>query len=74
MPARGNKYARLIQAHLVDAYGQQFWDIVYMLQDSPGEPRTGRIGFESSYDDPRPGDWVIISFIAGQPAGLYKTD
>lgn len=74
MPMRGSRAARLHQVRLVDSYGARFWQITYTHDEAPEERRTARIGIESVYDDPQPGDRVLVSYIHNEPASIHKTD
>jgi hypothetical protein len=75
MPLRGaSRRARLRRVRLVDYYGARFWEIMYVHDEAPEEVQTSYIGMESVYDDPRPGDNVIITYIAGKAASIHQTD
>ncbi len=75
MPMRGtSRAARLRRVRLVDYYGARFWELMYVQEEAPEELKTAYIGTESVYDDPRPGDNVIITFISGKAASVHRTD
>jgi len=59
----GKKDATIRVVRLIDIHGTRFYDIEYTHDEAPGELRSARIGVESAYDDPRPGDGVVISYL-----------
>ncbi|HEX9117078.1 MAG TPA: hypothetical protein VGA61_13505 [Anaerolineae bacterium] len=74
MATRGSRRARIREAHLRDDYGLRCWEIVYTIEESPGEIRRMRIATEQIYDSPKPGDTVIIVLVNGKPSVVYQTD
>jgi len=58
----------------VDIHGALFYDLVFALDASPDQARTSRIGRESVYDDPQPGDAVTLHLVLGQVTRLEKRD
>lgn len=59
----GKKDATLRQVRLIDIHGTRFYDIEYTHDEAPDQIRSARIGVESAYDDPRPGDAVAIGYL-----------
>ena len=59
----GKKEATLRQVRLIDIHGTRFYDIEYTHDEAPSLIRSARIGIESAYDDPKPGDPVTISYL-----------
>jgi hypothetical protein len=59
----GKKNATLRQVRLIDIHGTRFYDIDYTHDEAPELLRSARIGIESAYDDPSPGDTVVISYL-----------
>jgi hypothetical protein len=59
----GKKDATLRNVRLIDIHGTRFYDIEYTHDEAPDLIRSARIGTESAYDDPRPGDTVAISYL-----------
>lgn len=59
----GQKDATLLQVRLVDIHGTHFYDIEYMHDEAREPIRRTRVGAESVYADPRPGDLVAVSYL-----------
>jgi hypothetical protein len=59
----GTKEATLRQVRLIDIHGTRFYDIEYTHDEAPDLIRSARIGIESAYDDPHPGDAVVVSYL-----------
>jgi hypothetical protein len=59
----GKKDATIRDARLVDIHGTRFYDVEYTHDEAPDLLRSARIGIESAYDDPSPGDAVVISYL-----------
>ncbi len=48
----------------VSIHGQPYYDLYYQLSgDQEDQPRVARIGTESVYPDPKPGDRVRLHFV-----------
>jgi hypothetical protein len=61
----GSQPGVLHAAQLVDIHGARFWDLTYELDSAPGQRKTGRIGVESAYENPQPGDRVLLHLVMG---------
>ena len=59
----GTKEATLRTVRLIDIHGTRFYDLEYTHDDLPGQVRAARVGLESTYDDPRPGDLIRVSYL-----------
>jgi hypothetical protein len=59
----GTKDARLRAVRVVDIHGTRFYDLEYTHDDAPEQVRAARIGCESAYEQPRPGDAVSVSYL-----------
>jgi hypothetical protein len=59
---------------MIDSYGSRTWIISYSIEESPGEVRHARIGMESMYENPEPGDNIIVTYINDKPTAVYLTD
>jgi hypothetical protein len=68
----GKKDATLRQVQLVDIHGTRFYDVEYTHDDAPSELRRARIGVESAYDDPQPGDIISVSYLMNVPTGITR--
>lgn len=61
----GTQPGTLRAVQLVDIHGSRFWDLAYELESAPGQVRQGRVGTESVYDAPQPGDRVLLHLLMG---------
>lgn len=68
----GNKDATLRQVRLIDIHGTHFYDVEYTHEDAPGDLRSARVGAESVYSDPHPGDRVVVSYLMNVVTGLAR--
>jgi hypothetical protein len=59
----GTKDATLRTVRLIDIHGTRFYDLEYSHDDAPDNVRAARVGLESAYTDPQPGDQVCISYL-----------
>lgn len=59
----GNKEATIRGVQLVDIHGTRFYDIAYSHDETPDSIRTARVGAESAYANPQPGDPVRVSYL-----------
>jgi len=70
----GAQKGTLLAVQQVDIHGARFWDIAYHLDAAPGETRQGRIGLESAYDAPAPGDKVTLHQVLGVLTKIEKAE
>lgn len=68
----GKQRGTLMNVQQVDIHGTQFWDITYSLENSPQQMQRGRIGTESAYDNPTPGDRVALHQLLGVLTKIEK--
>jgi hypothetical protein len=68
----GAKDATLRSVHLIDIHGTRFYDIEYAHDDLPSQVRSARIGLESAYDRPQPGDQVRVSYLMNVVTALAR--
>lgn len=61
----GKQKGTLITVQRVDIHGAQFWDIGYALESAPDQVQHGRIGVESAYPNPAPGDKALLHRVLG---------
>lgn len=66
----GKQDATLRAVRLADIHGTQFYDIEYTHDSAPTEVRSARIGTESAYSTPRPGDKVAVSYLMNVVTGI----
>ena len=70
----GAKDATVQQVQIVDIHGTRFYDLAYTHDDAPEAVRTARIGVESVYANPRPGDHVRVSYVMNVVIGIAALD
>ena len=68
----GTKDATLRTVRLIDIHGTRFYDLEYTHDDLPGQLRAARVGLESAYDDPQPGDQIRVSYLMNVVTGLVR--
>ena len=68
----GTKDATLRTVRLIDIHGTRFYDVEYTHDDLPGQVRAARVGLESAYDDPRPGDQICVSYLMNVVTALAR--
>ncbi|HNP70274.1 MAG TPA: hypothetical protein PLO33_11700 [Kouleothrix sp.] len=68
----GSKPATLRAVRLIDIHGTRFYDIEYTHDDAPDAVRSARIGPESAYDAPQPGDRVTVSYLMNVVTALAR--
>jgi len=68
----GKQPGELLEVRHVDIHGALFYDLVFALETSPAQARSSRIGRESVYADPHPGDKVILHLVLGQLTRVEK--
>jgi hypothetical protein len=70
----GTQKGTLLDVRQVDIHGSRFWDISYVPENAPDQIHQGRIGTESAYPDPAPGDKVLLSQVLGVLTKIEKQD
>jgi len=70
----GKQKGILLDAQQVDIHGSHFWDIAYSLEGAPQQMQRGRIGTESAYSNPAPGDQVLLSQVLGVLTKIEKIE
>lgn len=58
----GSRDARLDEVQAVSIHGTILYDLVY-THEGEAQPRRARIGAESVYAGPRPGDAISVSYL-----------
>lgn len=70
----GRQPGKLLDAREVDIHGSKFYDLSYALAATPGQAHATRIGRESVYADPRPGDAVTLHLVMGVATRVDKRE
>ena len=70
----GKQKGTLLDVRQIDIHGSRFWDISYALENAPQQVQQGRIGVESAYDNPAPGDKVTLQQLLGVLTKIEKRD
>lgn len=68
----GTKDATLRAVRLIDIHGTRFYDIEYAHDDAPSQVRAARVGLESAYDAPHPGDQIRVSYLMNVVTALAR--
>ncbi len=58
------KPGTILQVRPYELHGTRYFAVFYRLDDAP-EPREARLSFDMIYDDPRPGDQVLVASVLG---------
>jgi hypothetical protein len=67
----GSREAVLHEAHGVSIHGTIFYDLVY-THAGETQPRRARVGAESVYANPAPGDAVRVSYLMNVATGVER--
>ena len=67
----GARDAVLDAVQPVSIHGTILYDLVYTHVDD-GQRRRARLGAESVYDDPRPGDAIRVSYLLDVATGVER--
>lgn len=70
----GKQNGTLLDVRQVDIHDSRFWDIAYSLENAPAQMQRGRIGTESAYSNPTPGDKVILHQVLGVLTKIEKIE
>ena len=68
----GTKDATLQTVRLIDIHGTRFYDVEFTHDDAPGQLHAARVGLESAYAEPRPGDQIRISYLMNVVTALAR--
>ena len=68
----GTKDSTLRTVRLIDIHGTRFYDIEYTHDDLPSQVRAARLGLESAYDNPQPGDQIRVSYLMNVVTALAR--
>jgi hypothetical protein len=67
----GARDAVLNEVQPVSIHGTVFFDLVY-THEGETQPRRARVGAESVYASPRPGDAVRVSYLMNVATGVER--
>ena len=68
----GSKDATLHHVQLVSIHGTEFFDLVFAHDDAPDHAYRTRIGTESIYAQPQPGDLVAVTYMMNIPTAITR--
>lgn len=68
----GRQNAKLVNVREVDIHGAKFFDLSFALDAAPDQLKTSRIGQESVYANPQPGDAIMVHLVMGQATRVDK--
>ena len=55
----------ILQLRPYELHGTRYFAVLYRLDAEPDQAREARVSFEMIYDDPQPGDAVLIESVLG---------
>lgn len=67
----GTREAVLNEVQAVSIHGTLFYDLVY-THAGETQPRRARVGAESIYAEPRPGDAVLVAYLMNVATGVSR--
>lgn len=67
----GTREAVLNEVQAVSIHGTIFYDLVY-THTGETQPRRARVGAESIYAAPRPGDAVLVAYLMNVATGVSR--
>lgn len=67
----GSREATLHEVQGISIHGTILYDLVY-THAGETQPRRARIGAESVYADPRPGDTIRVSYLMNVATGVER--
>ena len=70
----GKQKGTLLDVRQIDIHGSLFWDVSYSLESAPQQVQRGRIGTESAYPNPAPGDTVALHQLLGVLTKIEKLE
>lgn len=59
------KPATVLQVRPYELHGTRYFAVLYKLDAEPDQAREARLSFDMIYDDPRPGDAVLVESVLG---------
>jgi hypothetical protein len=67
----GSREAVIDGVQMVDIHGTRFYDLAY-THTGETQQRRARVGQESVYAGPRPGDMVLVSYLMNVATGVER--
>jgi hypothetical protein len=59
------KPGTILQVRPYELHGTRYFAVLYRLDAEPEQAREARVSFDMIYDDPQPGDAVLIGSVLG---------
>jgi hypothetical protein len=59
------KPGSILQVRPYELHGTRYYAVLYRLEGEEQQPREARLSFEMIYDDPQPGDAVLVEAVLG---------
>lgn len=61
-------------ARTYELHGTRYYQVIFQLDREPGVSREARLSFDMTYDDPQPGDRVLVQQILGVVDKMVRVD
>jgi hypothetical protein len=61
-------------ARAYELHGTRYYQVIFQLDGEPGVSREARLSFDMTYDDPQPGDRVLVQQILGVVDKMSRAD
>lgn len=55
----------IVGVRAYELHGTRYYALLYRLDAAPEQAREARVSFDMIYDDPRPGDRVLVESVLG---------
>jgi hypothetical protein len=59
------KPGMILQVRPYELHGTRYFAVLYRLDADPEQAREARVSFDMIYDDPHPGDAVLVEAVLG---------
>jgi hypothetical protein len=68
------KPGSILQVRPYELHGTRYFAVLYRLDAEPEQAREARLSFDMIYDDPQPGDAVLIESVLGVVDRVQRRD
>lgn len=55
----------VLQVRPYELHGTRYFAVLFRLDAAPAQPREARLSFDMIYDDPQPGDRILVESVLG---------
>ena len=64
----------IIDLRAYELHGTRYFAVLYRLDATPEQAREARLSFDMMYDDPQPGDRVLVESVLGVVDRMTRVD